>query len=164
MSDTETTEATPKVPEAESDTFSRDYVEALRNEAAKYRTEKKDAVEEAQAKTRAEVVKEYEPELAERDSKIASLTNDLNTLQVENQKLRAVLGAEGVAAGDVLELVELVQGEDEESISDSVKRVLKFYNKGGASSDAVDPTQGHGNHMPLNGDPVLDALKRAVGA
>ena len=165
MSDTNT-------PNADSSddtgkTFSADYVKDLRDEAAKYRTEKAGAVEAAKVETRADVIKEYEPQIAEKDGEIATLKADLSVATVENLKLKAVLGSEGVDASDVLELVDLVQGDDEESISDSAKRVLKFYSKQDKDpkSPPFDPTQGHGGATPpLNGDPILNILKAAVGA
>ncbi|AGY36957.1 scaffolding protein [Mycobacterium phage Stephig9] len=149
----------------EGKTFSEDYVKSLRDEAAAARVGKKEAVDTAKTETRAEVIAEYEPQMAEKDTQIATLTADLATAQVENQKLRAVLGSEGVAAGDVLDLVDLVQGSDEESISESVKRVLAVYGKRETKSPAYDPSQGMGGgNIPLNGDPVLNILKQAVGA
>lgn len=165
MSDAvETADTTPPAPEADpQDVFSRDYVETLRNEAAKYRNEKKDAVAEAETKTRAEVVHEYEPQVSERDSKISELEGELSSRSLELLKLKAILGA-GVPGEDVLEVAELVQGTDDESVSESVKRVKALLSKSTPSTPAFDPTQGQGSHMPLNGDPVLDALKRAVGA
>lgn len=164
MSDT----STPDSGEDAGKSFSAEYVKDLRDEAAKYRTEKAGAVETAKVETRAEVINEYEPQLAEKDSEIASLKTDLSVATVENLKLKAVLGSDGVDAGDVLELVDLVQGDDEESISESAKRVLKFYSKQDKDpkSPPFDPTQGHGGGgaVPLNGDPILNILKAAVGA
>ncbi|AER26396.1 head scaffolding protein [Mycobacterium phage Saintus] len=160
-----TPSATPATPTPEPDTFSRDYVETLRSENAAARVKNKEAVETAKTETRAEVIAEYEPQMAEKDTQIATLTADLTAAQVDNQKLRAVLASEGVAAGDVLDLVDLVQGSDEESISESVKRVLAVYGKRETKSPAYDPSQGMGGgNIPLNGDPVLNILKQAVGA
>lgn len=160
--------STPDSGEDAGKTFSAEYVKDLRDEAAKYRTEKSSAVEAAKVDTRAEVIKEYEPQLADKTGEIASLKADLSVATVENLKLKAVLASEGVDAGDVLELVELVQGDDEESISESAKRVLKFYSKQDKDpkSPPFDPTQGHGGGgaVPLNGDPILNILKAAVGA
>lgn len=160
--------STPDSGEDAGKTFSAEYVRDLRDEAAKYRTEKSSAVETAKVETRADVIKEYEPQLADKDGEIASLKADLSVATVENLKLKAVLASEGVDASDVLELVDLVQGDDEESISESAKRVLKFYSKQDKDpkSPPFDPTQGHGGGgaVPLNGDPILNILKAAVGA
>lgn len=155
-------EGTPpaaNVPE----TFSREYVTELRDEAAKYRNEKKDAVTTAQAETRAEVVGEYEPQLAAKDTEIGSLKETVATQGIELLKLKAVLGAE-VPTADVLTVAELVQGSDDETISESVKRVMSIYGKTPAKGPYVDPSQGTGGDIPLNGNKLLSALSRAVGA
>jgi|SRR5699024_520989 len=150
-------------PQKPVETFSREYVEDLRAEAAKYRTEKKDAVDAAKTEARAEAVQEYETQVAERDSKIGELETTLSDRTLELTKLKAVLSAE-IPSEDVLEVAELVQGTDEESISESVKRVKALLSKGSPKSPAFDPTQGSGNnHIPLNGDPVLKALNNALG-
>lgn len=170
MSESATTESAPAGEPSTDDSalpeWAREKLTKANNEAAKYRTEKNDAVTKAQTDTRAEVIAEYEPQVSERDAQIATLTTDLTAATTDNLKLRAVLGSEGVAASDVLDLVELVQGSDEESITASVKRVLAVYGKKESASPAYDPTIGSGNGgtVPLNGSPVLDMLKAAVGA
>lgn len=162
MSDTETTTETdpahaPEAPKQE--TFTRDYVEALRAEAAKYRTEKKDAVEAA----RQEVIKDYEPKLAEKDTAFTTLQAQHNETALELLKIKSVLEA-GVPADDILEVASLVQGTDEETVKASVERVKALLTKSPAKDRLVDPSQGQGSHIPLNGDPVLNLLKAAVGA
>lgn len=165
MSDTETTPETPtETPAGEPKVFSEDYVKDLRNENAGLRVSKKEAVDAAKVETRAAVIGEYEPQLVAKDTEIASLKADLTTATTDSLKLRAVLGAEGVQAGDVLELVDLVQGNDEESISASVQRVLKVYGKQETKSPAFDPSQGlGGGDIPLNGDKVVRMFENALG-
>ena len=119
---------------SQAETFSRDYVESLRTEAAKYRTEKKEAVEAGKA----EVIKEYESKAADLSSKLAELESSSSASLLELLKLKTVLGAE-IPAADVLEVV--------------AAKVL-----------ATDVTQGSSSAVPLNGNPVLEILKRAVGA
>lgn len=161
MSESSTPEATPEAPEVpKQETFSRDYVESLRNEAAKYRNEKKDAVDAAKA----EVIRDYEAKLAEKDTALAGLQTEHSAAALELLKLKKVLEAE-IPSADALEVAALVQGTDEESVSESVKRVKALLGKAPAKVPAVDVTQGSGGKdIPLNGDPVLDLLKRAVGA
>ena len=81
-------EDAPKTPE----TFSLEYVQELRNQAAKYRTEKKAAAESAKA----EAIKEYEGRLVEKEQSFSGLREELDNTNLELQKLRAVL-AEGIA-------------------------------------------------------------------
>jgi hypothetical protein len=165
MSESAPAEATPVTqvaPEAtpQQDTFSRDYVESLRAEAAKYRTEKGAAVDAAKA----EVIKEYEAKAAEFGEKLTATETDLSSSQLELLKIKTVLGA-GIDRSDILEVVALVQGSDEESVSESVNRVKTLLGKAPAKVVASDPSQGQGSaDIPLNGNPVLDILKRAVGA
>lgn len=146
----------------EGKTFSEDYVKTLRDEAARYRTEKKTAVDESKVATRAEVVAEYEPQIADRDSKIAELTKTNEAQLSELQKLKAVVAAK-VPVDDIETVAGLVQGDTEESISESVKRVMSIYGRQAAKERPVDPTQGQGGTVPLNGDPILNLLSRAVG-
>lgn len=156
---TETVTSTQEVVES----FSKDYVQELRNEAAKYRNEKKQAVEEARAEAQSETIREYEAKLAERDTGLTELQNELSGTKIELLKLKSVLAAE-IPSVDVLEVVSLVQGSDEESISDSVQRVKALLGKSPQRDRPIDPSQGTGNVLPLNGDPLLETLKRIVGA
>jgi hypothetical protein len=164
MSDTDT--ATPETPAApapvapqQQETFSRDYVETLRAEAAKYRTEKKDAVEAGKA----EVIKDYEGKLAEKDTAHAELKAQFDTASLELLKIKSVLAA-GIPHEDVMEVVALVQGSDEAAVTESVERVKSLLGKSPAKDRLVDLSQGKGNHMPLNGDPILNMIKAAVKA
>lgn len=158
-------EATPasvtqEVPKpAAPEVFSKEYVQELRNEAAKYRTEKNDAVERA----RAEVIKDYESKLSEREQAFKEAQSVLSERDVELLKLRAVLAAE-IPTEDVLDVVALVQGSDVETVSESVKRVKSLIGKNPPKDRPVDPSQGTGNHLPLNGDPLLETVRRIVGA
>jgi len=168
MSETPTNTEAPadsspgQAPKVES--FSADYVKDLREEAARYRNEKKQAVEDARTEARTEVVKEYEPKVAERDQAISQLQQDLSARDLELLKLKAVL-AEGIPSEDVLDVVTLIQGDDEESVSESVKRVKALLGKSPAKQSPVDHSQGRGGDVPpLNGDKVLNILKAAVKA
>lgn len=164
LSDTATDIAVPapnevaqEVPKAE--TFSLDYVQGLRQEAAKYRTEKNEAV----AAAKSELESQFESKLTEKDSFAEQLKQELTARELELVKLKAILSAD-FPSSDVLEVASLVQGSDEESISESVKRVKSLIGKIPTRDRPVDPSQGSGNHLPLNGDPLLETIKRMVGA
>ena len=160
MSDETTTETvTPAAPEApKQETFSLDYVQGLRQEAAKYRTEKNEAV----AAAKAELAAKYDQALAAKDSEFEAVRNDMSARELELVKLRAAIKA-GIPSGDVLDVVDLVQGSDEESISESVARVKQLIGKAPTRDRPIDPSQGSGNTLPLNGDPLLESLKKIVG-
>lgn len=164
MSDvTPTTETAAPAQEAPKpaapEVFSKEYVQELRNEAAKYRTEKNDAVERAKA----DVIKDYESKLSEKESAFNELQGELSARGLELLKLKAVVSA-GIPSDDIMDVVTLVQGADEETVSESVKRVKSLIGKNPPKDRPVDPSQGSGSHLPLNGDPLLETVKRIVGA
>lgn len=162
MSDTATTEtaAAPETPVvAQQETFSLDYVQGLRQEAAKYRTERNEAVEKAKA----EVISDYEGKLSANEAAFNELQGQVSERSLELLKLKAVL-AEGIPSEDVLEVASLIQGTDEATVSESVKRVKSLLDKAPKTERPVDPSQGSGNVLPLNGDPLLESVKRIVGA
>jgi hypothetical protein len=166
MSDTPTTEATASLPsltaqEAPVETFSKEYVQELRNEAAKYRNEKKEAVEAAKAEATAAAIAEYEQKAALDAEHTQAINNELSGTKLELLKLKSVLAAE-IPSADVLEVASLVQGSDEDTISQSVERVKALLGKAPQRDRLVDPSQGSGNVPPLNGDPLLETLRRIV--
>lgn len=161
--DTTVTETETATAQEAAESFSREYVQELRNEAAKYRNEKKEAVEAARTEAKSEAIREYEAKLLDRDTALSGIQNELSGTKIELLKLKSVLAAE-IPSVDVLEVVSLVQGTDEDSISESVQRVKALLGKSPTRDRPVDPSQGTGNPLPLNGDPLLDALKRVVGA
>lgn len=147
-------EAAPQV-----ETFSLDYVQKLREEAASHRVKAKEAGDEARAAT----IKEYEGKMAEKDTAFAELSSTAKAGSEMLLKLQAVIDAK-IPVDDIPDVVALVQGSDAESVSESVSRVKSLLGKSPSRIPAIDGTQGSGGAVPLNGNPVLDILKRAVGA
>jgi hypothetical protein len=139
--------------------FSKEYVQELRNEAAKYRTDKNDAVERAKQ----DVIKDYEGKLSDKELKFNELQGELSDRALELLKLKAVVSA-GIPSEDVMDVLTLVQGSDEETVSESVKRVKSLIGKAPERDRPIDPSQGTGNQLPLNGDPLLETVRRIVGA
>lgn len=167
MSDEATTPETPattvqETPSAE--TFSLDYVQQLRQEAAKYRNEKKTAVEEAVTK----LSQEWEGKIAAKDVELTEVTTNASSKELELAKLRIALRAldpdiKMDEPSRAEKLAELLKGQDEESIMGSAKSALDLFGGSLKPSRAVDPTQGSGGGvLPLNGDPLLNALKGIV--
>jgi len=162
MSETATSEtisADAQAAPQQQETFSLDYVQGLRQEAAKYRTERNEAVDKAKA----EVIGDYEGKLSAKEAAFNELQGQVSERGLELLKLKSVL-SEGIPSEDVLEVASLVQGTDEETVSESVKRVKALLDKAPARERPVDPSQGTGNVLPLNGDPLLESVKRLVGA
>jgi hypothetical protein len=169
MSDEATTPSTTDTPAVTvqatppAETFGLEYVQQLRQEAAKYRNEKKTAVEDAVAK----LSQEWEGKIAAKDAELAEVKSSYISKELETAKLRiAMRTLDQDTASRAEKLAELLKGEDEDSISESAKSAHELF--GGFKSgpvSATDPTQGRGAPViPLNGDPLLATLKRVVGA
>ena len=70
-----------------AETFGLEYVQQLRGEAAKYRNEKKEAVEQA----RAEVTQQWESKLDEASNSTADLQAKLSSAQTEMVKVTTAI-------------------------------------------------------------------------
>jgi len=165
MSDTDTTTADTTidagVPETHPapEVFSKEYVQELRNEAARYRTQKNEAVEA----TKTAVTKEFEAKLAEKDVALTELQQQFSNAQLELEKLYVALEAK-VPSDKVRAFAAILQGTDAESINESAASAKELFTGLDQKSPAYDPTQGAGSGvLPLNGDPLLNALKKVVG-
>jgi hypothetical protein len=170
---TPTSDSTPDptptpAPEASKETFSKEYVQELRQEAAKQRTAKKQAVDDAKAEAQAELDK-YK---AGADTKYGALQTELGEAWITIQKLHTAI-AEGVPTEKLLAFVEVLKGTDEETIKQSAQTAKELFGDltskspepQGGRPPAYDPTHGHGskNELPLNGDPLLNTVKKLVG-
>ncbi|AUV61974.1 head scaffolding protein [Mycobacterium phage SWU2] len=156
--DTTTTQAEDQASKPE--VFSREYVEGLRRENAAHRTSKQTAVDEAVAA----VKQQYETQLADKDTAYAALQNELGNAWIELEKVYTAIEAK-VPSDKVRALAEFLQGTDKESITESAKSAAKLFGGWDSIDPAVDPTQGKGGGtpLPLNGDPILQALKAKIG-
>lgn len=156
----ETPAVTDKPTEQEPKVFDEAYVKSLRDEAAAARVAKKEAAEAARAEAKAE----YEAKLAEESVKYTELQNEMHKVQIELEKIYASLDAK-VPSDKVRAFTEILRGEDKESIAESVKAGLELVGGFSSTSPAFDPSHGLGGSkpLPLNGDPILNAIKSAVG-
>jgi hypothetical protein len=143
------------------ETFSRDYVEGLRSEAAKYRNEKKDAVEAAKA----EVTAEWEAKLAAKDVELTQLQSDSLGKDVTLYKLRTAIEL-GVPSDKLVAFAGVIQGDNEEDIKASAQSAKELFGGVRNNDPATDPTQGSGGRpvLALNSDALLQAVKTVVGA
>lgn len=156
-----TPEATTEVQETPKvETFSLDYVQQLRQEAAKYRNEKKTAVDEAVAK----LTQEWEGKIAAKDVELAEATTNFSSRELELAKFKiAMATVDQTAASRAEKLAELLKGSSEDELVSSAQSAKELFGGFVKNSPAVDPTQGSGGGViPLNGDPILQALKAAV--
>lgn len=125
-----------------------------RSEAARYRVEKNQAVEQAKADAEAA----YTTEKAELEGKLSKSESNL-------LRLRIAVGA-NVPADKIETFAERLQGETEDELRSDAEKLKSFFTAPevqSTSQSAVDNTQGSGNTLPLNGDPLLNALKQKVG-
>ncbi|QGH78712.1 scaffolding protein [Mycobacterium phage Miko] len=169
MSENTTTEGTPaaqtpavdKPLEAQPKLFDEAYVKSLRDEAAAARVAKKDAVDAAVK----ELSDKHAAELAARDTAYTELQNELGKAWIELEKLQTAIDLK-VPSDKVAAFVNILQGEDKESIQASAKSAYELAGGFNTKTPAFDPTQGFGGRaeLPLNGDPILEAIKKAVGA
>jgi len=140
--------------------WAREAITKANNEAAKYRNEKKDAV----AAAKAEVVNEYEQKVNGFQEKVQELEAAVSSRDLELVKLRTAIDA-GVPNDAITKFASLLQGEDEAAIKSHADEVKELFKIKPPTDRAVDPSQGSGgSHIPHNGDPILNAIKRAVGA
>jgi hypothetical protein len=137
-------------PGQEPKTYSENYVQRLRSEAARYRTEKTSAVDAAK-----------EAVSNEWQSKVDGITADLGDSWIYAEKLHAAINAQ-VPAEKVLDFAAILQGSDPDSIKASAEKAKALFGVP-AKVTATDTTQGSGNTIPLNGDPLLAKLKQLVG-
>ncbi len=162
--DTTTSTENVPAPEAVADgvkTFSLEYVQQLRQEAASHRTSKNEAVEAAKTAAAAE----FEAKLAAKDLAYTELQNQLGDAWIELEKFATAVEAK-VPSDKVLAFVKVLQGTDKESITESAKSSLELFGPFDAKTPAFDPSQGLGGKptLALNGDPILEAITRIVGA
>jgi len=155
-----TQEVSDKPLEAQPKLFDEAYVKSLREEAAAARVAKKDAVDAA-VKAAGEA---HAAELAARDTAYTELQGELEKARIELEKLYISLDA-NVPSDKVRAFAGLIQGTDTETITASAKAAYELAGGFSTKSPAFDPTQGFGGRdpLPLNGDPILQAIKAAVG-
>lgn len=110
-----------------------------RGEAARYRTEKNSAVEQAKAEAKTEAETVVAQQLQELSDKHAVLTVDLDNANATVLKLTAAVEAE-VPVTQLLDFASLLQGSTAEEIKESAEKAKRLL--GPLRTPAVDPTQG----------------------
>lgn len=142
--------------------WAREKLTKANNQAAKYRTEKKEAVEQAKQEVTdsfSEKIEKLEAVIAEKDAEAAGE-------RAEVAKLKAAIAA-GIDSKKILPFAELLKGENDEELASHAVELKKLFADGEqkpAKQSAVDPSQGSGNEStPLNGDPLLRSVLAAIG-
>lgn len=84
---------------------------------------------------------------------------------IELMKMKAAVNAR-IPTERINEAVEIAQGDDEETITESVNKIVAVLNRPSPEpvfSPAFDPTQGHGGGWnPPPEDPLVKALRLAT--
>lgn len=141
--------------------WAREKLTKANNEAAKYRTEKNEAVEKAKQEVTdsfTEKVEKLEAQVAERDSEIEAGRH-------ETDKLRAAIEA-GISNDKIFTFADLLKGDNPEQLkshAEELKELFSIEEKEPTRAAATDPSQGSGSkHLPLNGDPLLDSVMAVI--
>lgn len=139
--------------------WAREKLTKANNEAAKYRTEKNEAVEAAKK----EVADSFNSKIEELEARIKEGDEELGSSRHEVERIKASLEA-GISADKVLSFADLLKGDNSEELRSHAESLKELFSAGDAprSSKAIDPSQGKGGGVPLNGDPLLNSLKSAL--
>jgi hypothetical protein len=116
---------------------------------------------------KAEVKAEYEAKLAQATEALEAAKNESASSVVQLAKLQAALDATVPDLKEkVVDIAKRLVGQTDEELKADAERVKTLYGvtpTAPAKPKAVDPSQGQGNSaLPLNGDPLLNMLTRAV--
>lgn len=128
-----------------------------RKEAAKYRTKAKAAYEEGYEKARGEHADAYS-ELQEQHE---DTVYRLSEAELSVKRYKVALEA-GVSPDSIEEFASRLQGEDEDSLRDDAQRLSQAFGISQPRGRQPDYSQAAGN-TPLNGDPLLNAVKNKLG-
>ena len=142
-------------------TFSLEYVQQLRNEAASHRVGKNEAVEAAKAAT----ATGYDAKIAAVEEKFTQQGATLSARELELSKLKAIIAAK-IPVDRIEEIAPLVEGTDEATITARVQTLKALMGDSApARVPAVDPSQGGSGVpvIPLNGDPIMKLLNEKLG-
>lgn len=140
--------------------WARDQITKANNQAAKYRTEKNEAVEAAKK----EVEDSFASKIEELEAAGQKANDEVTASRHEVDRIKAALEA-GIATDKVLSFADLLKGENPDELRSHAESLKELFvtNEAPRASKATDPSQGQGNnHLPLNGDPLLEAVMRKI--
>ena len=143
--------------------WAREKLSKANAEAAKYRTEKNEAIEAAKA----EVASEYQSKIAALEAQIGEAVEAKAGSDSVVEKLKATINAELAAdAEKAFAFADLLKGDTPEELSSHAEQLKKLFiteQAPAAKQSATDPSQGQsGKPLPLNGDPLLEAVMSKI--
>jgi hypothetical protein len=156
--------ATGQVPDAPQTVdslpeWARTKLTEANREAAKYRTEKNDAVAAAKVALSAE----YDAKLTEAADKYTELEYKLSARELDLLKLETALGLD-IPSTKAKKFAALLTGTTEDEIKASAAEAKELFGGLNTPDRPTDPSQGSANTLPLNGDPLLAMVRKVVGA
>lgn len=128
--------------------FARNLITGLRQENAKHRTSKTEAVEAAKL----EAQTAFEAQLAASNTEHEATKGELGNTKLELAKLTAAINA-GIPSDKLLTFASRLNGSTEEELKADAEEAKKLY--GVTSDSAVDPSQGRGG-VNSAGNPETD--------
>ena len=159
--DTTTNESTTNESVDVLPDWAREKLTKANNEAAKYRTEKNEAVEKAKQ----EVTESFTEKVEKLEAQVAERVSEIEEGRHETAKLRAAIEA-GISNDKIFTFADLLKGEDPEQLKSHAEELKKLFvveDAAPTKQAAVDPSQGSSsNHLPLNGDPLLDSVMAVI--
>lgn len=139
--------------------WARDQISEANAQAAKYRVEKNEAVQAAKD----EVEQTWKSKVEELEAQLQGKSAEVDTARTEVIKLKAALEA-GIDSDKVMTFASLLKGETEDELKSHAEEVKALFNAPAPDpkDPPTDPSQGSGNPLPLNGDPLLNAVMGVI--
>lgn len=136
--------------------FAQKMIAKLRDEAKSHRLKAKEAATSAESAVDAAKAEILETAAAERDA----IAAERDSVRSELTRLRVALNA-GVSPSVVDEFAGRLKGDTEDELKADAERLSEIFNVSGKPERKADPSQGQ--HLPLNGDPILNKLNAVLG-
>jgi len=139
--------------------WARNEIAEARQEAARFRVQKNEAVNEAKESVKTQ----FESQIADLQNKLGATEDELSSKNVELLKLHAAIEAD-IPTKYLAKFASLLKGSTVEELTAHAQEVKGLFGNTESPVRAVDPSQGSGNNnIPLNGDPLLASLKAKLG-
>lgn len=153
-------EATPETPTSERvedlPEFAQKLISKLRDEAKSNRLKGKEAAEKAIA----DVTTSHQEELTALTTERESIAAERDSMKSELARLRVALNA-GVASEVASEFASRLKGDTEEELAADAARLSEIFQTPSKPERKANPAQGQ--HLPLNGDPLLNMITSKLG-
>jgi chromosome segregation ATPase len=165
----ESTESTPEAGQAPQSVdqlpeWAQTQIRDLRAEAAGYRTQKNDA----ETRVRTAVEAEFQQQLADANAAKEAAEAQFTGSQLEIKKLRAAFGVLSDGSEELVQRADkfasLIQGSTDEEITAHAADLQSLFGSQKIRTPAVDRSpEGGDPALALNGDPLTQSLKSALG-